>query len=210
MSRAVTSCAAGRLGRAFFDRPPDGVAHDLVGAAIVLGEGSSELRALIVETEAYGGSDDSASHAFRGSTNRCEVMFGPPGVLYVYRIYGLHWCLNVVTEGSGTASAVLLRAAELCARPDGDLRPTPKSVHLAGPGNLTRGLGVTGADNGSDCCDDSVSRVAFYENATVDLGSVARSARIGISRGRERLSRYFLDGHPAVTSAPGVSRRGAR
>ena len=205
----MTSCTAGRLGREFFDRPPDAVAHDLVGAVIVLGEGSSELRALIVETEAYGGPDDPASHAFRGPTNRCEVMFGPSGMLYVYRIYGLHWCLNVVTEGSGTASAVLLRAAELCARSDGEQLPTPESVQLAGPGNLTRGLGVTGEDNGTDCCDDSVSRIAFYKSATVDLGPVARSARIGISRGQERLSRYFLDGHPAVTRTPGVCRRGA-
>ena len=104
--------AGARLTREFFDRSPDEVAYDLVGSVLLLRDRDQELRALVVETEAYGGLDDPASHAYRGPTRRCEVMFGPPGMLYVYRIYGLHWCMNVVTEDTGTASAVLLRAAE--------------------------------------------------------------------------------------------------
>ena len=202
--------AGARLTREFFDRSPDEVAYDLVGSVLLLRDRDQELRALVVETEAYGGLDDPASHAYRGPTRRCEVMFGPPGMLYVYRIYGLHWCMNVVTEDTGTASAVLLRAAEQCAPFDEALQPTAGRVQLAGPGNLTRGLGVTGADNGIDCCGDSLGRVEFYQGATFDPGLVGRSPRIGISKGRERLSRYFLAGHPAVTRTPGDSGAGTR
>jgi len=101
------------LDRRFFERAPDAVAYDLVGSWLVLHDDDVERRALIVETEAYGGSDDPASHAFRGPTKRSAIMFGPAGFLYVYLIYGVHWCMNVVTGPEGTATAVLLRGAEL-------------------------------------------------------------------------------------------------
>ena len=157
------------------------------------------VHARILETEAYGGGDDPASHAFRGPTPRCAVMFGPAGFLYVYRSYGVHWCMNVVTESTGTASAVLLRAAEIYSLPvDGAARDT-KSLLLSGPGNLTRGLGITGTDNGQACCEESTGRVSFQESR-VDVGAVrvGCSKRIGLSRGQERLSRYFLEGYPAL------------
>src|SRR5580704_2074486 len=127
--------------RRFFKRPPDAVAYDLVGSWLVLHDGDTERRARVVETEAYGGSDDPASHAFRGPTKRSEIMFGPAGYLYVYLIYGVHWCMNVVTGPSGTATAVLLRAAELIVPRSGD---GVETVALRGPGNLTRGLGSRG------------------------------------------------------------------
>jgi DNA-3-methyladenine glycosylase len=104
---------AERCEREFFDRAVDDVAFDLVGAVVVVRGVEGSRRALIVETEAYGGADDPASHAFRGPTPRTAVMFGPAGHLYVYRSYGLHWCMNVVTGPGGVASAVLIRAAEL-------------------------------------------------------------------------------------------------
>ena len=129
--------------RSFFERDPDVVARDLVGADVVIRTAGHMVHARILETEAYGGGDDPASHAFRGPTPRCAVMFGPAGFLYVYRSYGVHWCMNVVTESTGTASAVLLRAAEIYSLPvDGAARDT-KSLLLSGPGNLTRGLGIT-------------------------------------------------------------------
>jgi DNA-3-methyladenine glycosylase len=134
-----------KYNRQFFERPADDVARDLVGSVLVLRDGDLEISALLVETEAYGGSDDPASHAYRGPTRRSAVMFGPPGYLYVYRIYGLHWCLNVVTGPEGSASAVLLRAAELLDSSGDDASRGERTTILRGPGNLTRGLGITGA-----------------------------------------------------------------
>lgn len=186
--------------RGFFERPPDAVAYDLVGSWLVLHDGASVCRALIVETEAYGGFNDPASHAFRGPTKRSEIMFGPPGYLYVYLIYGMHWCMNVVTERSGTPSAVLLRAAELrVATSDG---AKDRSISLRGPGNLTRGLGITGADNGMDCCGGVDRFLTFHRGRVDPTVPTVQSTRIGISREVERPSRYFLEGHVAVSRTP--------
>lgn len=189
------------VGRGFFERSPDAVAHDLVGSWLVVHDSEHEIRALIVETEAYGGSDDTASHAFRGPTKRSEIMFGPAGYLYVYLIYGMHWCMNVVTEPSGTASAVLLRAAELhVPTPDG---AGDKDVALRGPGNLTRGLGITGDDNGLDCCGGEERHLTFHRvRRGIDTSPTGQSKRIGITREVDRPSRYFLDGHLAVSKIP--------
>jgi DNA-3-methyladenine glycosylase len=188
------------VNRRFFERPPDDVASDLVGSWLVLHDTGQERRALIVETEAYGGSDDPASHAFRGPTKRSAIMFGPAGFLYVYLIYGMHWCMNVVTEPEGTGTAVLLRAAELIVpTPDGD----EESVALRGPGNLTRGLGITGTDNGLDCCGGEGRHLTFHRprRGTNDLPT-RRSKRVGLTREIDRPSRYFLDGHDAVSKLP--------
>src|SRR5271154_5171866 len=101
------------LGREFFERGPDDVARALIGSLLVVRDSAREQVAMIVETEAYGGRSDPASHAFRGPTKRSAIMFGPAGYLYVYLIYGVHWCMNIVTQPAGTASAVLLRGAEM-------------------------------------------------------------------------------------------------
>jgi DNA-3-methyladenine glycosylase len=187
--------------RRFFERPPDAVAYDLVGSWLVVHDGDTDVRALVVETEAYGGRDDPASHAFRGPTKRSEIMFGPAGYLYVYLIYGVHWCMNVVTEPSGRATAVLLRAAELVVpSPEGD---GYESVALSGPGNLTRGLGITGADNGLDCCDGEGRHLTFHRPRRGENElPTGQSKRIGITREIDRPSRYFLVGHPAVSRMP--------
>jgi len=185
--------------RRFFERPPDDVAYDLVGSWLVLHDAQRERRALIVETEAYGGIDDPASHAFRGPTKRSAIMFGPAGFLYVYLIYGVHWCMNVVTEPEGSATAVLLRAAELIVpASDGD-----ESVALRGPGNLTRGLGITGADNGLDCCGGEGRYLTFHRprRGASELPT-RQSKRVGLTRAIDRPSRYFLDGHDAVSKLP--------
>jgi DNA-3-methyladenine glycosylase len=192
------------VGRRFFERPPDAVAYDLVGSWLVVHDGEREVRALIVETEAYGGSDDPASHAFRGPTKRSEIMFGPAGFLYVYLIYGMHWCMNVVTGPSGTATAVLLRAAELIVPdPHGD---GVASMALRGPGNLTRGLGITGADNGMDCCGGDGRHLTFHRpRRGENVLATGQSKRIGITREIDRPSRYFLEGHPAVSRVPATA-----
>jgi DNA-3-methyladenine glycosylase len=186
--------------RRFFERPPDEVAYDLVGSWLVLHDAGRERRAFIVETEAYGGSDDPASHAFRGPTKRSAIMFGPAGFLYVYLIYGVHWCMNVVTEPEGTATAVLLRAAELV---DPASEGDEGSVALRGPGNLTRGLGITGADNGLDCCGGEGRHLTFHRprRGTNDAPT-RQSKRVGLTREIDRPSRYFLDGHDAVSTLP--------
>lgn len=187
--------------RSFFERAPDAVAYDLVGSWLVVHDGATETRALIVETEAYGGSDDPASHAYRGPTKRSEIMFGPAGFLYVYLIYGMHWCMNVVTGPSGTATAVLLRAAELIVpNPDGT---GDESVALRGPGNLTRGLGITGADTGLDCCGGDGRHLTFHRSRRGEIQlATGQSARIGLTREVDRPSRYFLVGHDAVSKLP--------
>jgi DNA-3-methyladenine glycosylase len=147
------------LGREFFEHAPDDVARALIGSLLVVRDGEREHVAKIVETEAYGGRNDPASHAFRGPTKRSAIMFGPAGYLYVYLIYGVHWCMNVVTQASDEPSAVLLRGAQLLSVDEsGDERGTP----LRGPGNLTKGLGITGNDNGLDCCADNAGRISFH------------------------------------------------
>jgi DNA-3-methyladenine glycosylase len=184
------------LGREFFERPPDDVARALIGSLLVVRDDARELVAMIVETEAYGGRNDPASHAYRGPTKRSAIMFGPAGFLYVYLIYGIHWCMNVVTQASDEPSAVLLRGAELLSVDDGDSVSTP----LRGPGNLTKGLGITGNDNGLDCCGASAGRVRFHRSLDdQSVQKVDTSVRIGLSVERDRPSRYFLRGHPAVS-----------
>src|SRR5580700_465615 len=118
------------LSHAFYARPTVEVARDLLGTVIRHGAASAR----IVETEAYLGTDDAAAHSARGPTPRTSVIFGPPGRAYVYLIYGMHYCLNVVAEPEGVAGCVLIRAAE----------PIADVIHASnGPGKLTRALGIT-------------------------------------------------------------------
>jgi DNA-3-methyladenine glycosylase len=187
--------------RAFFARSSDDVAHDLIGTWLVVHDGALSTRARVVETEAYGGMDDPASHAFRGSTKRSEIMFGPAGYLYVYLIYGMHWCMNIVTGEPGDASAVLLRAGELYVASSDGHGFEPKA--LRGPGNLTRGLGITGADNGVDCCGGEGRSLTIHRaRSSSEAPIVGRSKRIGITKEVDRPSRYFLEGSSAVSKFP--------
>jgi DNA-3-methyladenine glycosylase len=149
----------------------------------------------VVETEAYA-SDDPASHAFRGPTSRNRTMFGPPGRLYVYRSYGIHWCVNVVCEADGTGAAVLVRALEptegldvMCARRGTD------DVRLlcAGPGRLTQALGITIAHDGHPVGTPPV------EIALAPPADVVAGPRVGITKARERPWRYALRGSAFVS-----------
>ncbi|HEV2427086.1 MAG TPA: DNA-3-methyladenine glycosylase [Acidimicrobiales bacterium] len=187
-----------RLARSFFARDPDAVARDLVGATLVVRAATGLRRAVLVEVEAYGDGDDPASHAYRGPTPRAAVMFESPGRLYVYRIYGLHWCANVVAHPRGRGGAVLLRAAEL---PDGE-----RSTSLRGPGVLARELGLTGEDTGVDCCARGGRAWLLARDRPFD---VATSRRIGLTKAVERVSRYYAVGHPAV-SGPRATLRSSR
>ncbi|MGH3733673.1 MAG: DNA-3-methyladenine glycosylase [Acidimicrobiales bacterium] len=176
-----------RLTRGFFARAPDVVAYELVGCVMVVSRAKRRLRARIVETEAYGGQTDPASHAYRGPTPRTAIMFGPAGFIYVYRSYGIHWCMNVVTGKADTASAVLLRGAELVDNDD----TLFEGPNMHGPGLLTRALDVTGADNGQDACHLPPDRFSFDSPPTRSGIHVGRSKRIGISKAQDRLWRFF-------------------
>jgi DNA-3-methyladenine glycosylase len=143
------------LPRAFYARPAPEVARDLLGARLVRREGAGLLGGRIVETEAYLGPGDRASHARSGPTRRNRPMFGPPGRAYVYRVYGLHWCLNVVTGRDGEAEAVLIRAALPLEGIDEQRRrrnrpDDPVERLAAGPARLCEALGVDGALDGHD------------------------------------------------------------
>ena len=195
---------ARRLPREFFRRPTAMLARALPGKLLVrpgVGAGRPPPRvARIVEVEAYLGERDAASHARRGPTPRAAIMFGPAGFLYVYLVYGMHHCMNVVTEDDGVAGAVLLRAAEPVAGiavDEADPRP------LAGPGKLCRGLGITRADNGLDLCAEASG--LFLADDGSRPPRVARSARIGVAYAGDwaaRELRFYVPGNPHVSARP--------
>lgn len=157
------------LPRSFYARPTVEVARDLLGQLIVRERDGRTLTGRIVETEGYLGPGDLASHAGRGPTPRSRIMFGPPGVAYVYLIYGMHHCLNVVTESEGVGGAVLIRAVEPL------FQGAPRTD---GPARLCRALGITLGLNGWDLC--LRSQLFFEEGEPVPDGQVATSARIGV------------------------------
>jgi DNA-3-methyladenine glycosylase len=192
------------LGRGFFAGATLEVATALVGSRLLCDPGTlREVRAVVVEVEAYLGVEDPASHAHRGPTPRAAIMFGPPGHLYVYLSYGMHFCANVVCEPEGVAGAVLLRAAAVevgeevvrARRVRGGRQPA-RSTLLRGPGNLGAGLGLTLADNALDLCDPG-SRLRILERETAV--PVAVAPRVGITRAADRPLRFAWAGHPAVS-----------
>lgn len=159
----------------------------------------------IVEVEAYGGSDDPASHAHRGRTDRNATMFGGPGLLYCYRSYGIHTCANVVTGSEGDGQAVLVRAVEplgsevelTAMRSE---RPAARrTVELAnGPGKLCEALGITLDDDGTDLLDPH-SRVTLRSDGMAPPHRVASGPRVGISRAVERPWRFWAPAIPYVS-----------
>jgi DNA-3-methyladenine glycosylase len=204
-----------RLPRSFLARPSTLVAPELIGRVLVriLPDGS-RISARLVEVEAYG-PDDPASHAYRGRSPRNEVMFGPPGGLYVYFTYGMHFCANVVTGRAGEGSAVLLRAAEPLdglAAMASNRGVDALRLLCAGPGRLAQAFGIGRADNGADLVRDPVLQL----RAGVPLrpSAVERSTRVGVRVGIEprwryfeRGSRYVSPGKPAVPAPITGSRR---
>lgn len=181
------------LPRSFYARPTEDVARALLGKVLVRRRDGHEVRARIVEVEAYLGERDAASHARRGPTPRAAIMFGPPGFLYVYLVYGMHHCMNIVTEQDGVAGAVLIRAATPL---DLDLGP----LALRGPGKLCQGLGVTLADKGADLTTGSAGLYVADDGELPPR--LARSARIGVDYAgawATRKLRFFVPGNPSVS-----------
>jgi DNA-3-methyladenine glycosylase len=162
------------------------VARDLLGRVLHLRQGRRELAATIVETEAYLGAGDPASHSHRGPTPRAAIMFGPPGVAYVYFIYGMYHCLNAVTEPEGTGAAVLIRALD--PRVPGGLPSVGVSAgRLAGPGLLCRAFGIDLTMNGWDLVGSDLRILA---GAPAADDAVTIGPRVGITRAADLPLRF--------------------
>ncbi|HEU4355434.1 MAG TPA: DNA-3-methyladenine glycosylase [Actinomycetota bacterium] len=189
-----------RLPRSFFARSPTEVAPDLLGRVLVrvLPDGV-RLAARLVETEAYE-EHDPASHSYRGRTARTEVMFGPPGHLYVYFTYGMHYCMNVVVGRDGQGAAVLLRAAEpiegLAAM--AERRGTDDARRLcSGPARMAQAFGIEREANGTDLVGGAAMRL--HEGHPVPPKAVVRTSRVGVTVGTGRPWRYIVRGDPFLS-----------
>jgi len=179
-----------KLPRAFYDRDPVEVAQDILGMHLVHILGGIERVGRIVEVEAYLGPHDLAAHSSRGLTPRTRVMFGPPGHAYVYLVYGMHFCMNVVTEGEGQASAVLLRALEPVRNIEGSTR---------GPGLLCRAMHVDKRMNGHDLLSDDLY---VAEPPARERFRIARAKRVGVDYAghwARRLLRFYIKGNPFLS-----------
>jgi DNA-3-methyladenine glycosylase len=189
------------LKRGFYRRPTIDVARDLLGKVLVHGPTAG----IIVETEAYLGGDDLASHSARGITSRTRVIFGPPGHAYVYFIYGMYECLNIVTEPDGQPGCVLIRALEPVSGLDVMQHRRPaarKAEDLAGgPGKLTLAMGITRAQNGADVTRGALVVRAGHEPKPIEI---AVTPRIGIKQCADRPLRFLIRGNPFVSRPTGI------
>jgi DNA-3-methyladenine glycosylase len=187
------------LPAAFFARPVEIVARELLGARLVSTVGEELVAGVIVETEAYHGADDPASHAATrgGRTARNAAMFGPAGRAYVYRIYGMHWCVNVVTGEEGDPQAVLIRALDPVTGEDVMARRRGGMRGLAsGPGRLCQALGITGALYGHDLTRPPLE---IRTGWSVPDAAVGISGRIGVRVAADWPRRWFVRGNPSVS-----------
>jgi DNA-3-methyladenine glycosylase len=197
--------------RAFYDRPTLDVARDLVGLVLVHDRRGVRTSGVIVEVEAYIGESDPACHAAPGPTRRNAPLYGSPGHAYVYLNYGMHCLVNIVTEAHGSPAAILIRALDPLdgievmrrrrarATKGRRRRPTAASSHelCRGPGNLTRAMGITLAENRLDLLGDRL----YIEDRGIDPGPLDWGPRIGINVGTDRPWRAWVRSHPAVSRA---------
>jgi DNA-3-methyladenine glycosylase len=156
----------------FYNRHVVDVAKDLLGKVLVFGD----QQGIITETEAYRGSDDEASHAYKGVTKRSAIMFDAPGYAYVYMIYGMYYCLNIVTEEIGNPAAVLIRGLAL------------PNVHLDGPGKICRSLGITTRHNGISLLENH----AFHLREGITVDNIITTNRIGIKKAIDKPWRFLF------------------
>lgn len=209
-----------RLPREFLARPVLDVAADLLGRVLACEDDDGTVAVRLTEVEAYDGSNDPGSHAFRGPTPRTEVMFGPPGHLYVYFSYGLHWCANLVCGPNGQASAVLLRGGEIVAGHDlaRSRRPAARTDRdlARGPARLAAALALTGSHSGDDLCAPRAP-LRLHAGTPVDPARVRTGGRVGVSGvGGDAAAhpwRFWIEGEPTVSAyraaAPRPGRGGA-
>jgi DNA-3-methyladenine glycosylase len=187
-----------KLNRKFYDRPTLKVAKELLGKYLVIQKDGNLLFGKIVETEAYIGFKDPASHAYRGMTPRNKVMFGDPGYAYVYLTYGMHHCLNLVTEKDGYPAAVLIRALE----PTEGIELMKKRRRCqnikdltSGPAKLCQALGIDRSLNGADLCSDMI----YVEDRGENIREIVSSSRIGINEGKQKNWRFLIENNEFVS-----------
>ncbi|MDP8987140.1 MAG: DNA-3-methyladenine glycosylase [Actinomycetota bacterium] len=196
------------LPREFYRRDPRQVAPELLHKVLVRGP----CRGLIVETEAYCGPIDPASHAYRGRTRRNATMFGPPGHLYVYFTYGMHWCANAVCGDEGEGVAVLLRALRPAAGLEEMWRRRPAARRewdlCRGPARLCQALGIDGSADGDDLVTEA-GGTTIVDAGVPPPEEVVRTPRIGISVATEERWRWYSGGDPNVSVGPRPGRRRA-
>ena len=189
--------------REFYDRPAIEVAPELLGCVLWHQSSDGLVAVELTEVEAYMGAIDSASHSFRGMTGRNAVMFGPPGHAYVYFTYGMHFCVNLVCQPAGIATAVLLRAGRIVAgeelarerrassRRDSDL--------ASGPARLCQALGIDMSQNGVDVCTLGSELLVTSTTDSYDK-KICQGPRVGISSATDLPWRYWIDGDPTVSA----------
>ena len=203
--------------RDFFARPSVPVAPDLLGCVLERQTEAGLVAVELTEVEAYAGASDPASHAYRGKTARNAVMFGPPGHAYVYFTYGMHFCVNLVCLGNGSASAVLLRAGRVIA---GEELARARRTHsqavvpfrdlARGPARLCQALDIDRSLDGADVCvPDSPLRMRWPQARTTDRSDkIATGPRVGVSAAAEVPWRFWIEGEPTVSAyRPAVPRR---
>jgi DNA-3-methyladenine glycosylase len=218
------------LPREFFDRPSVAVAPDLLGCLLSHETAEGLVTVRLTEVEAYLGERDPASHAFHGRTARNAVMYGPPGHAYVYFTYGMHFCVNLVCQPEGHASAVLLRAglvidgaalaaarrygaaapADADAQSPGPGRPAgpgrarrtvPREIDLArGPARLCEALAIDRAQDGADVCVPGSPLRIYAAQAPVPEAAISTGPRVGVSRAADVAWRFWITGDPAVSA----------
>jgi DNA-3-methyladenine glycosylase len=198
------------LPRRFYLRPAPVVARDLLGCVLVARRGRTVTAGRIVETEAYLGPQDGASHAaFRPGSH--ALFYGPGGHAYVFSAYGLHACLNAIAEPARRPGCVLIRAIEpalglaAMARRRGVSADSPRLA--SGPGNLTRALGITPGDNGADL---TRGRLTIEPPDAPRDFEIARGPRVGITRSRDLPLRFWIAGHRCVSRGPAARAARAR
>ncbi|NLY76915.1 MAG: DNA-3-methyladenine glycosylase [Tissierellia bacterium] len=200
-----------KLGREFYNRDTITVAKDLLGKVLVHNNKGNIMKGKIVETEAYLGLRDKAAHAYGGRrTKRVEVMYGPPGVAYVYFIYGMYYCFNIVAQEEGVPEAVLVRAIEPIEsidqmainrfkKPYEELTRYQKRNLTNGPGKLCMALNITKEHNGLDLCEDTL----YVEEGEEEDFNIITSKRIGIDYAEEAKDfpyRFYIEGNPYVSA----------
>jgi DNA-3-methyladenine glycosylase len=190
-----------KLTRDFYAQPTACVARQLLGTLLVRVHPQGITAGMIVETEAYIGPEDQASHASRGPTPRAAIMFGSPGFAYIYLIYGMHHCLNVVTEAEDYPAAVLIRAVEPIAGVD--LMQKRRQINerrllTNGPGKLCQAFAIDRHLNAADLCAD----VLFIENSGEPPDDIVATTRVGVDYAgpwKDQLWRFYIRDHSSVS-----------
>jgi DNA-3-methyladenine glycosylase len=227
---AVPDPGADRLPRAFYDRPAQQVARDLLGCVLAHETADGLVAVELTEVEAYGGETDPASHAYRGRTSRNAVMFGPPGHAYVYFTYGMHYCMNVVCGPPGVAQAVLLRAGRIVAgenlararRAAGPRRPLADRDLARGPARLCQALAIGRDQDGTDLCAPASPLRLRAPSPVRSPGAgagpggqrqaspvIAAGPRVGVRLGADTPWRFWITDDPTVSPYRPHHRRSA-